>query len=122
MEKIFANLYNLMIPSSLDENEPSTKLLSLMLPGITIDGSMDPSTYSGEQLLNQLVDRIPAISKNYVDSGKKVSLEYQKILSAVTPDDAPNAIRTILINPVFRSYRMRPRPPLTIGLRLDAPR
>lgn len=92
MEKIFANLYNLMIPSSLDENEPSTKLLSLMLPGITIDGSMDPSTYSGEQLLNQLVDRIPAISKNYVDSGKKVSLEYQKILSAVTPDDDPNAI------------------------------
>lgn len=91
MEKIFANLYNLMIPSSLDENEPSTKFLSLMLPGITIDDSMDPSTFSGEQLLNQLVDRIPAISKNYVDSGKKVSLEYQKILSAVTPDDDPKA-------------------------------
>lgn len=91
MEKVFANLYNLMIPSSLDENEPSSKLLSLMLPGITIDDSMDPSTYSGEQLLNQLVDRIPVVSKNYVDSGKKVSLEYQKILSAVTPDDDPQA-------------------------------
>lgn len=91
MEKIFANLYNLMIPSSLDENEPSTKLLSLMLPGITIDDTMDPTTLNGEQLLNQLVDRIPTVSKNYVDSGKKVSLEYQKILSAVTPDDDPRA-------------------------------
>lgn len=91
MEKIFANLYNLMIPSSLDVNEPSTKFLSLMLPGITIDENMDPSTYNGSLLLNQMVDRIPAISKNYVDSGKKVSLEYQKILGAVTPDDDPNA-------------------------------
>lgn len=91
MEKVFANLYNLLIPSSLDEDEPSTKFLSLMLPGITLDDSMDPSTFSGEQLLNQLVDRIPTVSKNYVDSGKKVSLEYQKILSAVTPDDDPEA-------------------------------
>lgn len=71
MEKVFANLYNLMIPSSLDENEPSSKLLSLMLPGITIDDSMDPSTYSGEQLLNQLVDRIPVVSKNYVGFWEK---------------------------------------------------
>lgn len=83
MEKIFANLYNLMIPSSLDENEPSTKLLSILLPGITLDSAMDPTTYDGELLLRQLVDRIPAVSKNYVDSGKKVSQEYAKILSAV---------------------------------------
>lgn len=91
MEKIFANLYNLMIPSSLDENEPSTKLLSILLPGITLDSAMDPTTYDGELLLRQLVDRIPAVSKNYVDSGKKVSQEYAKILSAVTPDDDPRA-------------------------------
>ena len=89
MEKIFSNLYNLMIPSSLDENEPSTKLLSIMLPGITLGNDMDPATEKGRQTICEIVDRIPAVAKNYVDTGRKVSQEYQKILGAVTPEDDP---------------------------------
>lgn len=91
MEKIFANLYNQMIPSSLNDDEPSTQFLSVMLPGITLDDKFDPSTYDGEKKLNQIVDRIPKVSKNYVDSARKVSQEYEKILSAVTPDDSTEA-------------------------------
>ncbi|WP_300836734.1 hypothetical protein [uncultured Dubosiella sp.] len=87
MEKVFANLYNLMVPSSLDDNDPSVKLLSIMLPGITLGEELDPEKAKGKELLNLIADRIPKVSKNYVDSGKKVSLEYQKILGAVTPED-----------------------------------
>ena len=94
MEKIFANIYNQMIPSSLNKNEPSRQLLSVMIPGITLDDSLDASTYDGEKALNALVDRIPKASKNYVDSGRKVSLEYEKILSAITPEDGPEASTT----------------------------
>lgn len=91
MEKIFSRLYNLIIPSSLDENEPSTKFLSLMVPGITIDSSMDPNTFKGKSTLYELVDRIPRVSKNYVDSGRKVTMEYEKVLGAITPEDDPNS-------------------------------
>ncbi len=87
MEKVFANLYNLMVPSTLDDNEPSVKLLSIMLPGITLGEELDPEKAKGKELLKLIADCIPKVSKNYVDSGKKVSLEYQKILGAVTPED-----------------------------------
>ncbi|GJM57603.1 hypothetical protein AAK706_12075 [Erysipelotrichaceae bacterium 66-17] len=70
MEKVFANLYNLMVPSSLDDNEPSVKLLSIMLLGITLGEELDPEKAKGKELLNLIADRIPKVSKNYVDSGK----------------------------------------------------
>ncbi len=87
LDSIFKNIYNALIPSSLEEADPPTQLLHLMLPGITVDEGFDLTQDKNKQRVYEFVNRVPRVRRSFNDSGRKVTLEYEKILGAMTPDD-----------------------------------
>ena len=48
-----------------------------------------PKSPKGKRNLYEYVNRIPNVAKNFIDSGRKVTFEFQKILGAITSDDSP---------------------------------
>lgn len=84
MDKIFTEIYNTLIPSSLQEEEDSANMLSLLLPGTTIEGG---NSGQSKKRWIEYADQISAICKNYVTSSRTVHGEYQKVLNARFPED-----------------------------------
>lgn len=84
MNKVYANIYNTIAPKIGNEQEPSY-LLHMLSTGLTLEDTFDVNTLGNE---------IPAVSKNYTDSQRKVQDIYRIILSAVCPpDDETEAAR-----------------------------
>lgn len=77
LDKVYSNIYNILAPKIGKDDNP-TYLMSMFTTGITLDEDFDISMFANQ---------IPQVSKNYVDTGKKIQDVYPMILGAVCPPD-----------------------------------
>ena len=77
LDKVYSNIYNVLAPKIGKDDNP-TYLMSMFSTGITLDEDFDVSMFANQ---------IPQVSKNYVDTGKKIQDVYPMILGAVCPPD-----------------------------------
>ena len=90
MNELYSKVSNVIVPTDPEQNLPPVEFIALMLPGITVHTQdFDPATSMGRDNLYRTMDRLPAVNKHYLDSGRSCSDMYRKMLSAQTPDDDP---------------------------------
>lgn len=77
LNKIYSNIYNIIAPQIGNEDSPAY-LFNMFTTGISVEDDFDVTEFGNQ---------IPEVSKNYVDSGKKVQDVYRMILGAVCPPD-----------------------------------
>lgn len=89
---LFAELNNLAAPADTSPNAPAPKaFVTTMFPGVTVlPADFDPETLSGKKNLYDWMNRLPAVSKRYIDSQNTCSGMYMRILEAQFPPDNPD--------------------------------
>ncbi len=91
LNSLFFELNNIIAPADLSDNAPAPKaFVTTMFPGVTVlPADFDPDTAAGQKNLFTWMNNLPAVNKCYLNSGKKCSDMYKKILSAQFPPDDP---------------------------------
>lgn len=90
LNELFSKINNVIAPADPEQRLPPMEFVALMLPGITVHAKdFDSSTPEGRDNLYRVMDRIPAVNKHYLDSGRSCSDMFRKMLSAQTPPDDP---------------------------------
>lgn len=90
INELYSKVSNVIVPTDPEQSLPPVEFVTLMLPGITVHAQdFDPDTSKGRDNLYRTMDRLPAVNKHYLDSGRSCSGMYQKVLSAQTSDDDP---------------------------------
>ena len=90
LNELFSKINNVIAPTDPSQSLPPAEFVALMLPGITVHAQdFDLSTSAGRNNLYRTMDRLPAVNKHYMDSGRSCSDMYRKMLSAQTPADDP---------------------------------
>lgn len=77
MDKIYSNIYNILAPQIGKEDTPAY-LFHMLTTGISVEDDFDVTEFGNQ---------IPEVSRNYVDSGKKIQDVYRMILGAECPPD-----------------------------------
>ena len=90
LNELFSKINNVIAPVDPGQPQPPMEFVALMLPGITVHAQdFDPAAPKGRDNLYRVMDRLPAVNKHYLDSGRSCSDMYRKMLSAQTPADDP---------------------------------
>lgn len=88
LNELFSKINNVIAPADLTQNTPPLEFVSLMFPGLTVHAKdFDLTTSGGRDNLYRMADQVPAVSKHHLDSGRRCSDMYFKMLSAQTPED-----------------------------------
>lgn len=88
LNELFSKINNVIAPADLSGDTPPQEFVSLMLPGLTVHPKdFDLTTSSGRNNLYRLADQLPAVNKHHLDSGRKCSDMFFKMLSAQVPED-----------------------------------
>lgn len=88
LNELFSKINNVIAPADLSGSTPPREFVTLMLPGITVSPKdFDLTTSGGRDNLYRLADQLPAVNKSHLDSGRKCSDLYFKMLSAQVPED-----------------------------------
>lgn len=96
LNELFSKINNVIAPANLEQSLPPTEFVALMLPGITVrPQDFDITTSAGRDNLYRTMDRLPAVNKHYLDSGRSCSDMYRKMLSAQTAPDDPEKAKAM---------------------------
>lgn len=96
LDELFSKINNIIMPVNPDASTPPMGYVTMMLPGITVhEKDFDTATEEGKKNLYRTMDRLPAVNKQYLDSGRSCSDMYQRILSAQTPADDPEKAKEV---------------------------
>ncbi len=96
---LFAELNNIAAPIDLSSNVAPLAFVTTMFPGVTVlPADFDPATLNGKKNLYDWMNRLPAVSKRYLDSGNSCPDMYKKILGAQFPSDDPDNAKAMEVD------------------------
>lgn len=96
LNELFSKINNVIAPVDLSADTPPLEFVSLMIPGLTVLAKdFDLTTPAGRNNLYRTMDRLPAVNKHYLDSGRSCSDMYFKMLSAQVPEDDSNQAKAL---------------------------
>lgn len=97
LNELFSKINNIIMPADLSPNAPPPMgYVTMALSGITVRAQdFDPNTDEWRSNLYRTMDALPAVNKQYVQSGRTCSDMYQRILSAQLPAVDPEKAKAM---------------------------
>lgn len=117
LNELFSKINNVIAPADFSGGAQSRQFVALMFPGLTVSPKdYDITTFDGRKNLYRLADQLPAVNKSYLDSGRKCSDMYFKMLSAQVSEDnsaqakaleaAYKKAQAYLATPAYKEYKV----------------